>query len=734
MREGAIAVPNPNQFIIMKSAFSIIVCALSALSAAAQTDSIACDSIAAAWERQLQLDEVVVVARRPVVKQQEGKLVYLVKNDPYSKGLDGLTLLDRIPRVAVENGSVKVAGKGKVRYIIDGILMELDDEAMATRLRALQADNIEKIELISTPPSRYAVEPNAVYLSIVTKDETLGTRGSVYGSLNFSDKLSEYLSGSVNHTTRRVELSLDANLHDLKVVNDLDAEYRFADHVRLSRSRSDSHIFNTGFNALFRYKFSSAMSAGVIVNYKYDNVSGKRDSHTDYGDYTSVSHSDTKERPVNALTVTGFYDWTFGKNGEQLQLTYNLFTKHDPSCAIVSTLYDITELGDVGIAESSVNDYTFHSGKVDFKLPYKWAQIEAGIAYTDIDNSSSLELNDRIGNAWVPNTNESNAFDYRERIGAAYLSASRSLGSGLWGKIGLRYEYTWTRSYLRNNSITNRDDYGRLFPTLNLSWNKDKIGSFNLSYSMGMGRPNFWDLNPFRFYQAVDDYASGNPDLKPTLYHNAEINYYGLGGLYAVLYTSFAEDAISYVSQFDADGVKSTIPYNCLSTNKTGLYASYRRNIFQWWEMNVGGEVFHSHAHGNRADFQTPTFDDWSGKIEVSANWMLNQQKTLTFNARFTHYFPWHDSLVEYKDLQLLSLTLRYSLLDNRLNLRLSANDIFGWNKSRSTQKFRDFTLRQTFDSHQSQVIFGITYNFGGNKVNRVWRDSKESQSSRTSK
>ncbi len=103
----------------MKSAFSIIVCALSALSAAAQTDSIACDSIAAAWERQLQLDEVVVVARRPVVKQQEGKLIYLVKNAPYSKGLDGLTLLDRIPRVAVENGSVKVAGKGKVRYIID---------------------------------------------------------------------------------------------------------------------------------------------------------------------------------------------------------------------------------------------------------------------------------------------------------------------------------------------------------------------------------------------------------------------------------------------------------------------------------------------------------------------------------------------------------------------------------------------------------------------------------------
>lgn len=90
--------------------------------------------------------------------------------------------------------------------------------------------------------------------------------------------------------------------------------------------------------------------------------------------------------------------------------------------------------------------------------------------------------------------------------------------------------------------------------------------------------------------------------------------------------------------------------------------------------------------------------------------------------------------MTEYKELQLLSLTLRYSLLNNRLNLRLAANDIFGWNKSRSKQQFNDFTLYQKFDSHQAQLLFCITYNFGGDKVNRVWRDSKETQLSRTNK
>ena len=140
---------------------------------------------------------MVVVARRPVVKQEDGKLVYLVKNDPYAKGLDGISLLDRIPRVSVNDGSVSVAGKGTVRYIIDGILMELDASAMSMRLRDLQANNIEKVEVLTTPPSRYTVEPNAVYISITTRNETLGTRGSLYGSLNQGNKLREYFSGSI---------------------------------------------------------------------------------------------------------------------------------------------------------------------------------------------------------------------------------------------------------------------------------------------------------------------------------------------------------------------------------------------------------------------------------------------------------------------------------------------------------------------------------------------------------
>ncbi len=670
-----------------------------------------------------------MVAKRTVVKQQEGKLVYIVKNDPYAKGLDGTGLLNRLPRVSVDNGTVSVAGKGTVRYIIDGVLMELDASAMASRLQNLRAENIEKIELLTTPPSRYAVEPNAAYISITTRNESLGTRGNIYGSLNCGKKLREYFSGSINHTTRHIELALDVNLSNYYANNDNDIEYRFDDRTRRSITTTDTHLFNSGVNALFRYRITPDMKIGAIANYNYEASTSDGINHTDYGTAASSSQSHTKSRPNNALTLTGFFDCALGDNGQTMELTYNFFNRHHRAGSLITTSYN-DNTGPWAIDESGTTGYRFHSGKADFKFPKLWAQLEAGIGYTDILNTSDnlMQSTTPAGSASLQST----MFDYKERIAAAYITAARTLGAGFWGKAGLRYEYTRTESREASLPEAARRNYGRLFPTLNVSWSNGHSGNFNLSYSMGMGRPNLWELNPFRYYSTTDEYAAGNPDLKPTVYHNAELNYYGLSGLYAVLYTSFASDGIGYIRSLDSEGILSTMPYNCLSTNKTGLYANYKRSFFGRWEMNAGGEIFHTYAHTDMESYRRAEMDDWSGKIELSTNLMLTRSKNLIFGARFTHLFPWQQNLIRYEALQMLNFSLRYSLLGNRLNLQLTANDIFGWNKTRSKEHYSDYTIRQTFNAHSAYVLFGISYRFGRDKVNSVYRQSKEEHSKRT--
>lgn len=76
---------------------------------------------------------------------------------------------------------------------------------------------------------------------------------------------------------------------------------------------------------------------------------------------------------------------------------------------------------------------------------------------------------------------------------------------------------------------------------------------------MGITRPNFNDLNPYKYYTTTSDYVSGNPDLRPSVAHNAEINY-SFKGIYAVLYNSYNNDAIGYITRFNNDGSQYTIP------------------------------------------------------------------------------------------------------------------------------------------------------------------------------
>ncbi|MDE6230234.1 MAG: outer membrane beta-barrel family protein [Muribaculaceae bacterium] len=357
--------------------------------------------------------------------------------------------------------------------------------------------------------------------------------------------------------------------------------------------------------------------------------------------------------------------------------------------------------------------------------------MDAGAAYTDVNNGTDLNINDLIDGNWVNNAQQSNNFNYAERTAAVYVSAEKNFSNNFFGKLGLRYEYTYVKGTQLIGNQRHNKNYGYLFPTINLSWNKPDAGRFSMSYSMGITRPNFGDLNPFRYYTTVSDYFSGNPDLDPSISHNAEINY-SYKGIYAVLYNSYNNNAIGNITRFNSDGSQYAIPENCLNTNKTGLYASYNSSLFSWWNLNIGGEVFYSIAKSKVPDFKEVNDHGWSGKLELNTSWMLNRQKTLILNFRFSHYFPWKDRMIHYSSVSLIGCDLRYSLLQNRLNLALAVNDPFGWNITKSKAYYRDYVVTTRNDIHSHAVTFRVSWSFGRNKVNNVYRDSKEKESQRT--
>lgn len=536
------------------------------------------------------------------------------------------------------------------------------------------------------------------------------------------------LGGNLSHSTRRVELSVDASWSDTRGINDLERNYTFSDYVKASHRSTHFTSRSLGVNGIFKYKFTDCLNAGVIANYSTLRLNSKlHDVTNDNGDALS-SINDSPSRPNNALTLTAFADWRLDDKGKMLSLTYNWFNKSTKSFSDVTTTWDG---GSSRLTNDGHNKYRIHSVKLDATLPFQAFKMETGAAYTAIGNKTALAAWTFNEAQWIFDLAQSNVFDFDENTAAAYISVEKSFSKSFFGKIGLRYEHTAVNGLQAIGCERHNNSYGYIFPSLNLSWNSERVGRLSLSYSMGITRPNFADLNPFRYYTTTSDYVSGNPDLRPSIAHNAELSY-SFKGFYAVLYNSYNRNSIGYVTRFDGDGSQYTVPENCIDNNKVGLYASCYRSFFDWWNVNLGGEVFNTYAKSKIADFREHDDNSWSGKLELNTSWMLNRPRTLIFNVRFSHYFPYHERMTRYDAMSLVGFELRYMLLDNRLTLVAAVSDPFGWNITKSTALYNDYSVVTRNNIHSHAVSLRVSYSFGRNKVGSVYRDTKERESTRS--
>ena len=676
-----------------------------------------------------ELSDVVVTGRRPALKHEPDKIIYIVRNDPFAKGLDCVELLDNIPQVSVINNLVSVAGKNSVKYIIDGHLLEMTDEATMMKLKNLQADGINKIELLTTPPARYAAGDNVAYINIVTRNESLGTRGNVWNQGSLSDNFNYSLGGNISNTTRKIEISGDASWNDSKGNNDIHRQYIFTDNNRTSDRATSFTLQTLGANGMFKYKFDSRLSTGAIVNFSSSHMGTSVSDFTADNVSEMLSTSITPSYPDNSLTLTGFVDWNLDSNGKLMSLTYNYFDKNSTSISNVTTALndiDITQLN-----KDADNNYNIHSVKLDAILPFSFIKLETGIAFTKISNKTKLIISDELNGIWQINPNQSNNFIYSEKTGAVYLSAGKNFGNSLFGKIALRYEHTNVSGLQKSDNSIHNQNYRYLFPSINVSHNFRRAGRLSADYSIGIIRPNFSDMNPFRYYTTVNDYFTGNPDLKSVTVHNIGVNY-SFNGLYAVLYGSWNKNAIGYITRFNPDRIEWTMPENCLNTMKSGIYSSYNRFLFDLWNINIGGEVYYSASTSKNIEYRQSNSGSWSGKIELNTSWLLNRQKTLIFNIRTSHYFPYQEKMINYSSRTLLNCELRYMLLDNKLTLSASLSDPFEWNITTSNTQFKDYYMKSRVDIHSHSIAFRIAYSFGRDKVNCVYRDTKEHESQRS--
>lgn len=128
-----------------------------------------------------ELDAVTVTAKKPVVDVQPDKTVLNVSQMATVAGDNTLELLRRAPSVRLDNDdNVILEGKSGITYYINGKQTYLTGDDLNNYLRSLTSDDIESIELITQPSSKYDAAGSAGVINIILKRvKGQGVKGSV---------------------------------------------------------------------------------------------------------------------------------------------------------------------------------------------------------------------------------------------------------------------------------------------------------------------------------------------------------------------------------------------------------------------------------------------------------------------------------------------------------------------------------------------------------------------------
>ena len=221
------------------------------------------------------LKSVTVKGMRRVIKNDVDRLQYLVSNDPFSKGMNGIEVMGRVPMLNVSDESVSIVGKGNTHIMLDGHILEMTADAVKAKLRSLKAEDIERIEVITIPPAKYKAEANAGYINIVMKrDQSKGWSGSISEEVQRQYRGRYFQDINLNYASRKFELSTGLGMSLDKVINDSYSVYDFKDgHQRSTRKRTISPWPSYNADAIVKYHANKRLELGIMTSFYTNHTS-----------------------------------------------------------------------------------------------------------------------------------------------------------------------------------------------------------------------------------------------------------------------------------------------------------------------------------------------------------------------------------------------------------------------------------------------------------------------------
>ncbi len=677
------------------------------------------------------LKQAEVTAIRPLVEVHADKTVFNVENSINSTGSTAYELLQKAPGVVVDNNdNILLKGRGGVLVQIDGKNTRLSEQELADYLKSIQSTDVESIEIISNPSSKYDAEGTAGIINIkLKKNKSFGTSGSV--TLGYAiGKYSKYNTAlSVNSRSKKFNFfsTYSNNWGDRQNEFYLDRQQRpyIFNQSSIFRRWGLGHNYKAGVD----YTLNKKNTVGVIVNGNYNNIHGSNTSRNVIHNFNteltdSILKSDqtirNKANNIN-LNLNHHYidtsghdlttDFDFGHyDSDRNNYQPNIYTTPDYQTVLSSNFYRLITL-------TKINIYTLKS---DYSQKFLKGKLGAGYKLSFVKTDNTFNFFDILNNVESIDNTRSNHFTYTENVYALYLNYQRTFNK-VDVQAGVRMENTDSEGDLKSAADSTQDknvkrNYVDFFPSAGITYNLNKNNALALVYSMRIERPNYQELNPFEYKLDELNFRKGNPFLNPQYSNKVELSHTYKSTITTSASYSSTRDFFAQITDTISGGRSYITTRNLATEDVLSLNLSGSLQPTKWFSLylNAGlsNQIYNADFGGNKTIDATVTSFNLYGQNTLK----LSPDFSFEISGWYNSGGVWGGSFVT-EPQGALDLGLQKKLFHDQATLKLTYTDLFNTAPWDSHNVYAGIVARAHGNWESQQFRASLTWRFGNKQM-----------------
>ena len=693
-----------------------------------------------------QINEVTVVAQKPLVTVEVDKITYSLDDDPEAKTNNALEMFRKVPMITVD-GEDKIQLKGSSNYKIymNGKPSNLlSGENASDVLKSMPASSIKNIEVITDPGSKYDAEGVGGIINIITsKNAMQGYTGTVRAN---ASTLGSF--GGGGYVSLKVgNLGLTANYgynNRNSPWNDSHSE-RETDEDRLAEGRP-TKLIEDG-----RSKYKGPFQYGYLeASYEIDTLNlisvganlfrGKSKNLSELDAVLNPLGDEFNSSPIYKFHRNSVSEGTFGSTDLNVDYQHSTFKKDE----LLTVSYRFsqspndsesnTELSDVvnyylsnEYPKWNINDASTieHTGQIDYTTPlFNKQTLEAGVKYINRQNKSNTleQIYNDSTKMWEDHSRDNSQFRHTQHIYSAYLGYLIRLNKfGI--KAGVRAEGTSLKAeFARKPDMDFSTNYFDVVPNATLTYQIDMSTQIRLGYNMRIQRPGIWYLNPYINDVDPQNISQGNPNLDSEKSNNVNLNFskftqkFSINASLSYTFVNNPIERYSFTADFPVDDPRSQ--YNGAMWNtydnigkkqQVGMFLYGNWSPTTWFRIYMNGGLDYT-------DLKAPTLDlkkdGVSGRVFAGTQFTLPKDFRINLNGGY--FSPWIMLQGKQSPFYFAGLNVSKDFLKKKLSVSVGANNPF-WKtmKMEMTTNGEGFRNVSTNWRSAREFRFSVSYRFG---------------------